>query len=207
MNVLLLNGSARRNGNTEQMLEAAAAVLRQCGVETEILQLGGEALRDCIGCNGCRNTHHCVFDGDGVNALLDQAKLADGFIFGTPVYYAHPSGRILSLLDRAFYAGSDAFRHKPGAAVAVARRAGTTASLDVLNKYFTIAEMPVVSSSYWNVGHGARPGEVDADGEGLQTMRNLGRNMAWLLHCIEAGRQAGIRPPENEYGTMTNFIR
>lgn len=124
-----------------------------------------------------------------------------------PVYYAHPSGRILSALDRAFYAGSAAFRHKPGAALAVARRAGTTASVDVLNKYFTIAEMPVVSSSYWNVAFGRKPGEAAGDSEGCQTARNLGRNFAWLLRCIEAGKAAGICPPENEYSAMTNFIR
>lgn len=207
MNVLLINGSARQNGNTRLMLEEVAATLRKCGVEAEIMQLGGEALKDCIGCGGCRQTHRCVFDDDGVNALIARAEQADGFVFGTPVYYSHPSGRILSILDRAFYAGSYAFRYKPGAGISVARRAGAVASCDVLNKYFTIAEMPVVSSSYWNVCHGAAPGEAAEDAEGVQIMQNLGRNMAWLLQCIEAGKNAGISMPQNQYTARTNFIR
>ena len=207
MKVLLVNGSARASGNTALALEEAAKQLRAEGSGTELFQLGGEPVRDCIGCGGCANQDRCVFDGDAVNRLIAAAEGADGFLFGTPVYYAHPSGRILSVLDRAFYAGGAAFRRKPGAAVAVARRAGTTASFDVMNKYFTIAEMPVVSSTYWNVVHGSTPGEAALDAEGLQTMRNLARNLAWLLRCIEAGRAAGIEPPQAERGSWTNFIR
>lgn len=207
MKVLLVNGSANAKGNTAAMLEAVSAVLQQEGIETELFQLGGGALRDCVACGGCAGKGRCVFHDDPINRLIEAAEKADGFVFGTPVYYAHPSGRILTALDRAFYAGSAAFRHKPGAALAVARRAGTTASVDVLNKYFTIAEMPVVSSSYWNVAYGAKPGEVEEDAEGQQTARNLGRNLAWLLRCIEAGKAAGIQLPENEYGTRTNVIR
>jgi len=207
MRVLLVNGSARPRGNTAAALEEMAKTLEQQGIEAKIFQLGGDPVRDCIGCGGCAKKNRCVFDDDIVNRLIEEAEQADGFVFGTPVYYAHPSGRILSVLDRAFYAGSSAFRRKPGAALAVARRAGTTASVDVMNKYFTIAEMPVASSSYWNVLHGAKPGEVSGDGEGLQTVRNLARNLAWLLRCIEAGKASGIEPPQNEYGSRTNFIR
>ena len=207
MRVLLINGSPKAKGNTAGALAEIAAVLEQQGIETKTFQLGGGPIRDCIGCGGCAGKGRCAFDDDVVNRLIEEAAQADGFVFGTPVYYAHPSGRILSALDRAFYAGSAAFRKKPGAAVAVARRAGTTASVDVMNKYFTIAEMPVVSSTYWNVAHGRAPGEVSQDAEGLQTMRNLARNLAWLLRCIEAGKAAGILPPESERSNQTNFIR
>lgn len=207
MQVLLINGSPRKNGNTAAALEEMEKVLQEQGIATEQIWLGNGPVRDCIACGGCGEQSRCVFHDDVVNTILEKAEQADGFVFGTPVYYAHPSGRIQSVLDRVFYAGSSAFRHKPGAAVAIARRAGTTASVDVLNKYFTISEMPVVSSSYWNVVHGRAPGEAENDGEGMQTVRNLARNMAWLLRCIEAGKMAGIGLPQNEYGNVTNFIR
>lgn len=208
MKVLLVNGSAKEKGCTYTALAEVAEALGQEGIETEIAWLGAGAIRDCIGCVQCNTKHMgCIFDDDCINEMILKAKDADGFVFGTPVYYAHPSGRILSALDRMFYAGKSAFAHKPGAAVASARRAGTTASVDVLNKYFTIAEMPVVSSSYWNMVHGNKPEEVKEDKEGLQVMRNLGRNMAWLLKCIEAGKDQGILIPENEYSSKTNFIR
>ena len=158
--------------------------------------LGNKPVNDCIACGKCAELGgKCVIANDVVNELIAKAAQADGFVFGTPVYYAHPSGRILCALDRAFYAGGAAFRHKPGAAVAVARRGGTTASFDVLNKYFTFCEMPVVSSTYWNNAHGRLPGEAAQDAEGMQTMRNIGQNMAWLLKCIEAGKAAGIDVP------------
>ena len=161
----------------------------------------------CIGCGQCGKLGgRCTFDDDVVNELIAAAEQADGFVFGSPVYYAHPSGRILSALDRAFYAGSKAFVHKPGAAVAVARRGGTSTTFDVLNKYFTINQMPVVASTYWNNVFGAMPGEAAQDAEGLATMRNIGKNMAWLLHCIEAGQAAGIEAPEADR-ERTNFIR
>ena len=206
MKVLLVNGSARKNGNTALALEETAKQLRAEGLEAEIWQLGGEPVRDCIGCGGCAGGNRCIFDGDADNRLIEAAEGSDGFVFGTPVYYAHPSGRILSVLDRAFYAGGAAFRKKPGAAVAVARRAGTTASFDVMNKYFTIAQMPVVSSTYWNMVHGARPEDVEQDLEGIQTMRNIGHSMVWLLRCIELGKENGVCPV-SEYGARTNFIR
>lgn len=208
MKVLMINGSSHEKGCTYTAMQEVAKVLESYGIETETVQLGSEPIRDCIGCMACRKLcGKCTFDNDIVNTVIEKAKQADGFIFGTPVYYAHPSGRILSALDRIFYAGSSAFHHKPAAAVASARRAGTTASVDVLNKYFTIAQMPVVSSTYWNMVHGAKPEDVLQDAEGLQTMRNIGENMAWLLRCIEAGKKSGIDIPETEKTQRTNFIR
>lgn len=204
----MVNGSSKPNGCTATALQEIAKVLREEGIDSEIVCLGGRPLRDCIGCLGCMKLDgQCAFNDDCINEILEKAKTSDGFIFGTPVYYAHPSGRVLSALDRMFYAGKKYFMHKPGAAIASARRAGTTASIDALNKYFTIAEMPVVSSSYWNMVHGNKPEEVLQDAEGLQVMRNLGRNMAWLLKCLEAGRNTGVAVPVNEYDNKTNFIR
>ena len=206
MKVLMLNGSPKASGNTGRALEEIGRQLEKEGVEYEIFQLGGAPVRDCIGCGQCTEAG-CAFDDDGVNAFIAKAKEADGFVFGTPVYYAHPSGRILSFLDRVFFSSSELFAHKPGAAVAIARRAGTTASFDVLNKYFGISSMPVAGSTYWNVAHGRRPGEVELDEEGLRTMRNLACNLAWMLKCFEAGDRAGIPRPETEEGPATNFIR
>lgn len=207
MKVLLLNGSTHKNGCTYLALAEVAKALNTEGIETEIIQMGSGPVRDCIGCNGCAGKDQCVFDDDMVNEIIAKAKEADGFVFGSPVYYAHPSGQILSLLDRVFYAGGGAFTHKPGAAVVTARRAGTTASLDVLNKYLLDAQMPVVSSTYWNMVFGPAPELVEQDKEGLQTMRNLGRNMAWLLKCIRAGEQSGLTPPQREDSQRTNFNR
>lgn len=208
MKVLLLNGSSNQRGCTYTALEEAADVLKNAGVACKILQLGSDPVRDCTGCGKCVGRDgKCVFEDDIVNEIIEEAKESDGFIFGTPVYYAHPSGRILSVLDRVFYAGAEYFAHKPAASIASARRAGTTASLDVLNKYFTISEMPVVASTYWNMVHGVRAEDVKKDMEGLQTIRNLAANMAWLLKCIEAGKEQGIRAPRSEHGAVTNFIR
>ncbi len=212
MKVLMLNGSAKPNGNTALSLKEIGRQLNAEGIDYEIFEIGPGPVRDCIGCNQCTD-RGCVFDDDTVNEFLDKMCEADGLVIGTPVYYAHPSGRILSFLNRAFYCGrvdkdgKPAFSFKPAASVAVARRAGTTASFDVLNKYFGISQMPVAGSTYWNVTHGAAPGQAEQDGEGLQTMRNLARNMAWMLKCIEAGHAAGIPDPATERGTWTNFIR
>ena len=192
MKILLINGSSRPNGCTYTALREVADTLENGGAETELLFLGSGPIRDCTACRTCQKTPgRCVFDDDMVNQIIGKAREADGFVFGTPVYYAHPSGRLLSVLDRVFYAGGSAFAHKPGAAVASARRAGTTASVDVLNKYFTIAQMPVVSSTYWNMVHGNTPEEVLQDAEEMQTMRNLARNLLWLVQCIQAGQAAG----------------
>lgn len=208
MKVLLLNGSSRVNGCTYTALKEVADTLENEGIEWEIVSIGNKPVRDCIACGKCGQLENaCIFDDDMVDEFIKKAELADGFIFGSPVYYAHPSGRILSVLDRAFYAAKSAFAYKPGAAVVSARRGGTTASVDVLNKYFTISCMPVVSSSYWNMVHGNTPEEVKQDEEGLQVMRNLGRNMAWMLKCIESGRTQGIDSPNAEAQYRTNFIR
>lgn len=209
MKVLLINGSTRENGCVYNALSEIARVLNEEGVETEILQMGLSRVYDCNGCNYCHNSGkgRCIHDDDEVNDWIKKAEQADGFIFGSPVYYSHPSGQFLSLLDRMFYAASDKFMYKPGAAIVTARRAGTVASIDVLNKYFTDACMPVVSSTYWNMVHGRTPEDTSEDAEGMQTMRNIGRNMAWLLKCIEAGKKAGIALPEPEIGIKTNFIR
>ena len=208
MKVLLLNGSSHPHGCTDTALREVASALENAGIDAEILFLGNDPVRDCTACGTCAKAPgKCVFDDDIVNRIIEKAREADGFVFGTPVYYAHPSGRILSILDRVFYAGKSAFVHKPAAAIASARRAGTTASLDVLQKYFTISQMPVVSSTYWTMVHGKEAQDVLKDEEGLQTMRNLASNMAWMLRCIEAGKAAGIQPPQAEFGARTNFIR
>lgn len=207
MKVLLLNGSCKANGCTFNALSEVAKVLEEEGIQTEIVQIGAKPVRDCIGCMGCVGKGKCVFDDDGVNEFIEKAEKADGFVFGSPVYYAHADGRVLSFLDRAFYAGKAKFEHKPAGVIAVARRAGCTAAIDTLNKYPTIAEMPLVSSSYWNMVFGAKAEDIKNDAEGLQTMRNLGRNMAWLLKCIEAGKASGISVPISEKGNKTNFIR
>lgn len=205
MKVLLVNGSARKNGCTHQALTEVARGLQDAGIETEMVFIGGTPVADCLGCGKCRQTGKCVFD-DMVNEFVEKARSTDGFVFGSPVYYAHPSGRLLSFLDRAFYSGGSAFRFKPGAAVLSARRAGTTASFDVINKYFSINSMPIVSSTYWNHVYSSQPEQVAEDKEGLDTMYNIGQNMAWLLKCIALGRENGLPHPENPT-SKTNFIR
>lgn len=208
MKVLLFNSSSHKEGCTFTALSIVADELNKEGIETEIIQLGSGAIRDCIGCGACRKLdNQCIFKDDIVNEILDKAKDADGFVFGSPVYYAHPSGRLLSLMDRLFYAGSAVFRHKPAAAVVSARRAGTSASLDAITKHFTINQMPVISSNYWNMVHGSKAEDVLQDEEGCQIMRVLGRNMAWILKCIEAGKNCGITPAQTEEKIWTNFIR
>lgn len=207
MKVLLFNGSLRANGCTYTALSEIAKELNSQGIDTEILQIGNKPIRDCIACGNCAKTGKCVFSDDCANEWAEKAAEADGFVFGTPVYYAHPSGRILSVLDRMFYSCGRNFAHKPAAVVASARRAGTTASLDAISKYLGITQMPQVSSTYWNMVHGNSPAEVKKDLEGLQTMRNLAVNMAWLLKCIEAGKRAGIEIPKAEKSARTNFIR
>ena len=207
MKVLLFNGSHRANGCTFTALSEIAKVLNEEGIETEILQIGTKPVRDCIACGGCNGKNKCVFGDDIVNEWIEKAASADGFIFGSPVYYAHPCGRILSAMDRMFYAGKANFANKPASVVASGRRAGTTATLDALSKHLTICQMPYISSTYWNMVHGNTPEEVKKDLEGLQTMRNLGRNMAWILKCIEAGKKNGISAPAAEMSVKTNFIR
>lgn len=207
MKVLLFNGSNKTLGCTYTALSEIAKTLNTEGIETEILQIGAKPIRDCIGCNRCDGKQRCVFDDDIVNEWIEKATTADGFIFGTPVYYAHPSGRILSAMDRLFYAAEDCFAHKPAAVIASARRGGTTATLDTISKHLSINQMPVISSTYWNMVHGNTPEETKQDLEGMQTMRNLAINMAWILKCIDAGKKVGIDTPITETSAWTNFIR
>lgn len=210
MKVLLVNGSPHKKGCTYTALKEVAETLNKEKVDTEIFQVGTKPLAGCTACRKCAETGYCVFD-DKVNEFIKIAGDFDGFIFGAPVHYAAVNGAMTSFMDRAFYAplkaGKDIFYLKPAAAVISARRAGTTATFDQLNKYFTLNQMPVVSSRYWNMVHGTNPEEVKEDKEGLQTMRILGRNMAFLLKCKEAGLKAGVDLPEQEEITFTNFIR
>lgn len=207
MKVLLINGSPHEHGCTDTALREVAQTLEQAGIQTEIVQVGKQPVIGCSGCGGCRNGGGCVHRNDPVNQIVEKASSADGFIIGSPVHYAAASGAVTSLLDRCFYCGGKAFTYKPAACVVSCRRGGASAAFDQLNKYFTIANMPVVSSNYWNMVHGNTPDEVRQDEEGMQTMRILGRNMAWLLRCIEAGRKAGVSRPEAEPKIRTNFIR
>lgn len=209
MKVLLINGSPRMQGNTHRALEEAAGALQAEGVETEIVWAGNKEIRGCIACGICgkNGDNRCVFANDVCNELIQKAAAADGLIVGSPVYYAGAAGSLISLLDRMFYAGGSLLRFKPAAGVGVARRAGAIETADQINKYFQINSMPVVPSNYWAIAFGRTPGETTADAEGLQTMRTLGRNMAWMLKCIEAGHAAGIEPPTLEPKAMTNFVR
>ena len=207
MKVLMLNGSPHQFGCTYTALRAISDVLQSEQIKTEIIWLGDKPLQDCVGCHACVKLGKCIFDDDIVNELLEKSKLADGFVFGAPAFYAHPGGRILSVLDRLFTSGEKYFSYKPGAAIVTARRAGTTAALDVLNKFFTMTKMPVVSSHYWNSIHGRTPEETRQDAEGMQTLKILGRNMAWLMKSLNISQAAGLYHPEPVARHNTNFIR
>lgn len=202
MKVVLINGSPHRKGNTFIALSEVAGALEKEGVQTEIIQLGIKAVQGCIACNKCAELGHCVFQDTLYNQVREALQEADGIVVGSPVYYAGPNGALCALLDRVFYSCSELLAYKAGASVAVCRRGGASATFDRLNKYFTILNMPVVSSQYWNSVHGMRSGEATEDAEGLQTMRMLGRNMAWLLKGVKREER-----PEPELRVMTNFIR
>jgi len=208
MKVLLVNGSSHAKGCAYTALTEVAGALERQGIETEIFQVGTKAVSGCLGCGACMKTGKC-FMNDPVNEFLDKASEADGFIFGSPVHYASASGMLTSFMDRVFFTNQTnrQLANKPAAAVVSARRAGTTATFDQINKYFTMSNMPVVSSQYWNMVHGYTPEDVRQDLEGMQIMRTLGNNMAWLLNSIEAGKAAGIPLPEREEIVYTNFIR
>lgn len=208
MKVLLINGSPRAKSCTFTALSEVASELEKQGIETHIFQIGNQAVAGCIGCGACRSKHpgRCFRD-DIVNEALALVPEYDGFVFGSPVYYAAASGQMSAFLDRFFFAGGASMVNKPGAAIVSCRRGGATAAFDELNKYFTISSMPIVSSIYWNQVHGSSAEDVKQDLEGMQTMRQLGRNMAWMLKCLEAGRAAGIPYPEVEPRIWTNFIR
>ena len=203
LRALLVNGSPHREGCTYTALSLVAEELEKAGVHAEIFHLGAAPVQDCIACGNCRkHPGMCIWKDDPVNELIAKAKEAHGFVFGSPVYYGHPSGRLLSALDRAFYAGSFAFTGKPGAAVASSRRAGSLATIDAIQKHFTINQMPIVSSFYWNEVHGNAPEQVMQDAEGVAIMRQLGRNLARAIKAY-ASVPAGEEIPH----AYTNFIR
>ena len=211
MKVLLFNGSPHKNGCTYIALEEIAKTLVVEGIDSEIYQIGTDIIAPCRACYACGKLGKCVIN-DKVNDFVEYAKDFDGFVFGSPVHYASACGGVTAFLDRAFFAAfrsgrGEIFMHKPACAIASARRAGTTATLDQLNKYFTISQMPVISGRYWNMVHGAKPEDVQQDLEGLQNMRILARNMAWFLKCKEAGQKAGVPLPKKEETVFTNFIR
>lgn len=216
MKVLMVNGSAHENGCTFTALTEVGETLKSLGIDYEIFQIGNKPFRECISCGGCKtpenNGKGCVFNDDIVNEFSEKAYEADGFVFGSPVYYGHPSGNLLSFMDRLSFSTWDGavykpFMFKPAAAVVSARRGGTTASLDCLQKHFGNTQMITIGSTYWPLVHGMTPDEVKKDEEGLQAMRNLARNMAWLIKCINAGKEKGIALPETEAKYVTNFIR
>lgn len=211
MKVILVNGGPHKDGCVNRALEEIAKTLKEEKIESEIFWLGLKPISGCIACGICKEKGKCVFE-DKVNEFIEKAKDADGFIFGSPVHYAGPTGAITSFMDRVFYSSSqsgkiDRFKFKPAAVISSARRAGTTATYDNLNKYFGITQMPIISSRYWNMVHGKTKEDVEKDKEGLQTMRFLARNMAYYLKCIEAGKEKGIKLPKEENVEMTNFIR
>lgn len=206
MKVLLVNGSHHEKGCTYTALAEVAKALNANGVETEIYQLSGKKIEGCRGCWACKKVKHCVFDDGTVNDFVTKAAEFDGFVFGSPVYYASASGVLVSFMDRVFYSGGKALAYKPAAAVVSCRRAGASTTFDVINKYFTINNMPIVSSNYWNEIHGNTAEEAQKDEEGLQTMRVLGNNMAWLLKCIALGKENDVAPV-TERKVWTNFIR
>ncbi len=208
MKVLLLNGSPHENGCTFTALSEIAIELAKQGIDSKIIHLGAKPVTACAVCGSCSRVQppRCVFN-DVVNEVIAQLDDYDAFVFGSPVHYAGISSIAKASFDRLFVAACDKFAHKPGAAVVTARRAGTTSALEQLNKYFGYAQMPTVGSLYWNMAHGNTPAELRQDEEGMQIMRVLARNMAWLLHCIEAGKKAGIVPPAPEEKIRTNYIR
>lgn len=206
MNVLLINGSPHKNGCTYTALAEVAKSLNAAGIETTIYHIGAAPVGGCIGCGGCAKAGQCVFGGP-VSEVLPLAEKVDAFVFGAPVHYATAAASMLGFMHRLAYSAGRTLRHKPAAIVTSARRAGTTTALEALEKAPQLCEMPLVSSTYWPMVHGSNAAEAAQDAEGMQIMRNLGANMAWLLRCIEAGKAAGITPPVAENSARTNFIR
>ena len=206
MKVLLINGSPHHKGCTFTALQEIEKELQTQGIETEIFWIGIRPLSGCMGCNYCLEAGRCCME-DSVNLFLEKAQQADGFIFGSPVHFASATGALTSFMDRVFYGRAKLFSNKPAAAIASCRRGGSSTTFDQLNKYFTLLQMPVISSQYWNMVHGATPDDVRQDIEGLQTMRTLARNMAYFLKCKEAGQKNGVPLPERESIIYTNFIK
>lgn len=204
--VLIINGSPKAKGNTALALQEVQRALESQGIETEWMHVGHHAIRGCIGCGRCRELGKCVFDDD-VNEAAAKFQEADGLLIGTPVYYASPAGTLVSFLDRLFFSTPFSKMMKVGAAVAVARRGGLTATYDMLNKYFGISNMPIATSRYWNQVHGQTPGQAVEDQEGMQTMRQLGLNMAFLIKSIALGKEQFGLPTLDEETLWTNFVR
>lgn len=205
MKVLMINASPKANGNTATALNEMAKIFAEEGIEIEILHIGSKDIRGCISCGGCRTNGKCVFD-DAVNEAAAKFEAADGLVVGSPVYYASANGTLLSFLQRLFYSTRFDKRMKVGASAVVARRGGLSSTYDELNKFFGISGMPIAAGQYWNSLHGGAPGEVEQDGEGMQGMRTLARNMAFLMKSIALGKEKyGL--PEREKGVFTNFIR
>lgn len=204
--VLIINGSPKARGNTALALQEVQKALESQGIETEWMHVGHHAIRGCIGCGRCRELGKCVFDDD-VNEAAKLFAEADGLLIGTPVYYASPAGTLVSFLDRLFFSTPFSKMMKVGAAVAVARRGGLTATYDMLNKYFGISNMPIATSRYWNQVHGQTPGQAVEDQEGMQTMRQLGLNMAFLIKSIALGKEQFGLPTLDEETLWTNFVR
>jgi multimeric flavodoxin WrbA len=210
MKVLLVNGSPHEKGTTYAALRQVADAIEAEGAEAEIYHIPSDPIRGCMGCGQCKRNknNRCIYDGDAVNAILDKAETVDGFIFGTPTYYAGANGQIISVMDRIAYAGASLLANKPAGSVAVARRGGTTSALDDLNKYYPINNMPMVPSHYWTQAYGAVADDIKEDVEGLQSMTLLGKNIVWMIKCFAAGKAAGIEPPKlGEKRAWTNFVR
>ena len=206
MKVLLINGSPHAKGSTYTALHEMEKVFTENGIEAEIVHIGNKDIRGCVACGACSKLGKCAFS-DMVNEVAPKFEEADGLVVGSPVYYASANATLIAFLDRLFYSTHFDKTMKVGASVVSARRGGLSATFDELNKYFTISQMPVVSSTYWNMVHGNTPEEVRQDAEGMQTMRNLARNLLWMIQCIQAGKAAGIQPPQAERSARTNFIR
>lgn len=205
--ILLISGSPRSGGCTYTALREVADTLEKNGVETELIEIGNRPVAGCIACGKCRETGRCVFNDDAVNRISEKLDEYDGIVVGSPVYYAGPSGQICAFLDRLFYSSGGRMAGKIGAAVVSCRRGGASSAFDRLNKYFQISNMLVASSQYWNQVHGNTPDEVRQDIEGMQTMRTLGQNIAWLVKSLQTARDNGVQAPVYEPKTFTNFIR
>ncbi len=207
MKVLMINGSPHACGCTYTALCHVADALKEQGIEREIVHIGAKPVGGCTACRACHTAKKCVFDDGLIASIAEKMETADALVVGSPVYYASVNGSLLGLLDRLWMTAGGVMRHKPAAAIVSARRAGTTATLEILHKYFSFAEMPIVSSFYWNMVHGSCAEDVAVDVEGVQVMHRLGQNMAWLLSAIDAGRKAGIEPPAPEKRVSFNYVR